>query len=121
VKIFILFLLFMNTAVLVHAQTETPKRPSFRMDTSSKHKLVEKAAALRRGNSYQTVIAALGKATFDLPLVRKEDGRKIGRSLKYYAVVWETGLVNELLDELVDVALDENDRVRSVLIKVTLE
>jgi len=121
VKIFILSLLFMSTAVLAHAQTKASTRPSFRMDMSSKHKLVEKAGALIRGDSFQTVIGALGKPTFDLPLVRKEDGRKIGRSLKYYAVVWETGLVNELHDELVDVALDENDRVRSVLIKVTLE
>ena len=120
-KISILFLLFVSTVVLADEQTEPPKRPSFHLDSAAKRKLVEKAVGLRVGDSPQTVIGALGKPTFDAPLVRKEDGRKIGRSLKYYAVRWEPGLVNELLDELVDIALDENDRVRSVLIKVTLE
>ena len=83
--------------------------------------MVEKAITLKVGDSFQTVTNTLGVPTKDQRLARKEDSRAIGRSLKYYAVIWERGLVNELHDELVDVTLDERDRVRSVRIRVALE
>jgi hypothetical protein len=97
------------------------QHPFFQLDASAKRKLVEKALTLKVGDSFETVTNTLGAPTFDQKLVRKERNEVIGRSLKYYAVVWERGLVNELHDELVDVMLDETDRVRSVLIRVTLD
>lgn len=99
----------------------TEQHPSFQLEASAKRKLVEQAMALKIGDSFQTVTNALGTPTFDQKLARKESSRTIGRSLKYYAVIWERGLVNELHDELVDITLDERDRVRSVRIRVTLE
>ena len=50
--------------------------------------------------------------------MRKESNQIIGRSLKYYAVIWESGLVNEIHDELVDITLDENKRVRGIDVNV---
>jgi len=97
------------------------QQPSFRLDASAKRKLVEKAMALKVGDSFQTVTNALGTPTFDQKLARKESSQVVGRSLDYYVVIWERGLVNELHDELVAVTLDEKDRVRSIHIKVTLE
>ena len=114
-KTLTLFLVVLAT--VAHAE----QQPSFQLDTSAKRKLVEKALALKVGDSFQTVTNALGKATSDQTGTTKESGRFISRSLKYYAVIWERGLVNELHDELVDVTLDEKDRVRSVRIRVTLE
>ena len=108
-------------SVAVEPQTGSPKRPSFQLETQAKRALVEKAASLKAGDSYQTVTNKLGIPTHDQRFARKESSRVIGRSLKYYAVVWESGLVNEIHDEFVDVSLDERDRVRSVRIRVILE
>ena len=103
------------------SQPATPQRPYFKLTPSAKRLLVEKALTLKQGDPYQSATNALGKPTFDQSLNRKEDGRNIGRSLSYCAVIWESGLVNELEDELISVCLDENGRVSAVLIKVTLE
>jgi hypothetical protein len=113
----VLTLLLVMLATVAHAE----RQPSFQLDAPAKRKLVEKAMALRIGDSFQTVTNALSKPTYDQTDRTKERGRHISRSLKYYAVIWELGLVNELHDELVEVALDEKDRVRSVRIRVTLK
>lgn len=115
VKTLALLILLLVTA----ARAE--QHPSFQLDAAAKRKLVEKAAALKVGDSFQMVTNALGKPTHDQTGRTKETGRFISRSLSYYAVMWERGLVNELHDELVDVTLDEKDRVRAVRIRVTLE
>lgn len=107
--------------LLLVTTARAEQHPSFQLDASAKRKLVEKATALKVGDSFQTVTNALGAPTFGQKLTRKEGDRTIGRSLKYYAVIWERGLVNELRDELVDVTLDDKDRVRSVHIRVTLQ
>jgi len=91
------------------------------MDAQSKRASVEKACLIQMGNTYQTVTNKLGIPTHDQWLARKEDGRVIGRSLKYYAVKWQTGLVNERHDELVHIFFNEYDEVKSVRIKVNLE
>lgn len=110
-----LALLLVLLATVAHAE----QQPSFRLDASAKRKLVEKAMALKVGDSFQTVTNALGKPTYDQIGRTKESGRFISRSLTYYAVIWGRSPVNELLDELVAVTLDEQDRVRSVRIRVT--
>ena len=114
-KTLVLFLVVLAT--VAHAD----QQPSFQLDASAKRKLVEKAIALNLGDSFQTVTNALGKPTYDHTGRTKESGRFVSRTLSYYAVIWERGLVNELHDELVDVTLDEKDRIRSIRIRVTLE
>jgi hypothetical protein len=120
-KIFLSFLLAAAVSVSTGAESPAPKHPSFQLDAKAKRVMVEKAVALKPGDSYQSVTNRLGTPTYDQALARKEDSHLVGRSLKYYVVRWETGLVNEFYDELVDVFLDEEDRVRSVSIRVTLE
>jgi hypothetical protein len=95
--------------------------PSFQLDAGLKRALVEKAVTVKRGDSYEVVLDKLGKPSRDEPLIRKEDQRYVGRSLKYYALIWETGLVNELNDELVDVFLDESNHCHSVYIRVNIK
>ena len=107
--------------MLVASVARADQHPSFQLEASAKRKLVEKATALKVGDSFQVVTNALDVPTFDQKLARKESSRIIGRSLRYYAVIWERGLVNELHDELVDVTVDGKDRVHSVRIRVTLE
>jgi hypothetical protein len=109
--------LSMLLAIVVRAE----QHPSFQLDASAKRKLVEKATALKVGDSFEVVTNALGLPSLDQKLARKESSRVVWRSLKYYAVIWERELVNEFHDELVDVTMDEKDRVRSVRIRVTLE
>ena len=113
----ILALLLFLVAPVVLAE----QHPSFQLDATAKRKLVEKASALKVGDSFQTVTNALGTPTFDGTFASKESGRRVGRSLKYYAVIWQRGLVNQFNDELVDITLDERGRVRSIYIRVTLE
>src|SRR5258707_758548 len=119
------FLLVLFLASIVgmwaEAQTTSPKRPFFQLDAQAKRPLVEKATTLKPGDSFQSITNKLGTPTHDQQLARKETGSIIGRSLSYYAVIWKAGLVNKLHDELVDVWLDDRDRVRSVHIRVTLE
>jgi hypothetical protein len=121
------FLLTLLIAATVGAsaegQTTSPKHPSFQLDVQAKRVLVEKATAIKPGDSYQSVTNRLGAPTFDQRLATKHNNpmRVIGRSLKYYLVIWEAGLVSEGHDEFVDVFLDEHDRVRSVHFRLTLE
>jgi hypothetical protein len=116
-----LILLFVTLSAI--AATESPpfSHPFFHLDASAKRALVEKALTLRPGDSYETVVGRLGKPKIDKVLMRKESTRVVGRTLKYYAVIWDSGLVNELHDELVDVFLDPTDHVVSVGIRVTLD
>ena len=102
---------------LAHAD----QQPSFRLSPAAKRKLAENAVALKPGDSFQTVTNALGVATFDQPLMQKDSREIVGRELKFYAVIWQSGLVNESQDELVDVMLDKAGRVRSVYIRLTLK
>jgi hypothetical protein len=119
-KISIVALLLVAAGLCAGAESPSAQHPSFELDAKAKRTLVERAVVLKLGDSYQSVTNKLGIPTYDQELARK-DGRVIGRSLKYYLVRWETGLVNELHDELVDVFVDEQGRVRSVLIRATLE
>ena len=115
-------LLVLATFMLLPATAaDVEQHPSFQLDTSAKRKLVVKTTTLKVGDTFKTVTNVLGVPTFDQKLTHKENGRIFGRSLSYYAVIWERDLVNEFHDELVVVTLDENDRVRSIRIKVTLE
>jgi hypothetical protein len=119
---FLLFILFATSAIVSAASEQASlKHPSFQLDAKTKRALVEKAMLLKPGDSYQSVTNKLGTPTYDQVLARKENHRVVGRSLKYYVVTWEAGLVNELQDELVDVFLDEQGQVRSVHLRVTLE
>jgi hypothetical protein len=120
-KLFLL--LFVTTIFCANADPlpTQPAHPSFQLNAKAKRVLVEKAKSVKLGDSYQVVIKKLGTPTFDMKLARKESSRVIGRDLDYYAVIWEDGLVNEKKDELVNVFLDENDRVKSVHIRVKLE
>jgi hypothetical protein len=102
------------------SQTSSSHHPYFQLDAPSQRALVAKAATLKPGDSYQTVVNLLGLPKSDQRLMRKESNRIIGRSLKYYAVIWESGLVNELHDEYVDVLLDETDHLKSVTVRVAL-
>ena len=122
-KFLLILLIAATVGMSAEAQITPPKHPSFQLDAQAKRALVEKATAIKPGDSYQSVTNRLGAPTFDQRLATKQNNpmRVIGRSLKYYAVIWETGLVSESHDELVDVFLDEHDRVRSVSIRVPLE
>jgi hypothetical protein len=115
VKILVLFILILTVSV------RAEEHLSFLLDSSAKRKLVEKAIALKPGDSFQTVTNSLGAPTFDQKLVKKESDEFVGRSLKYYAVIWKHGLVSELHDEYVDVFLDKKYHIRSVHIRVTLD
>src|SRR5689334_13095955 len=97
------------------------QHPSFQLSAAAKRKLAEKAVALKTGDSFQTVTNALGTPTYDQPLMAKDSREIVGRDLKFYAVISQPGLVNELQDELVDVTLDKAGRVRSVYIRLTLK
>lgn len=118
---FLLFLLFAAAAIASPAsEVASPKHASFQLDAKARRELVEKAVALKPGESYQSVTNNLGAPTSDQVLAKKENDRIVGRSLKYYAVRWDPSLVGEA-DELVDVFLDPQDRVLSVFIKMTIK
>lgn len=96
-------------------------KPAFELDEKATRALVEAALQLKNGDSANTVISKLGKPTTDQVMQRKRDAKPFGRTLGYYAVIWERGLVNELFDEYVRVFLDDQDRVKSITIRITLK
>lgn len=120
-KLLLVLLLAASVNISAEAQTPAPKHPFFQLDAQAKRALVKKASTLKPGDSYQSVTDRLGAPTHDQKMMRKESSRVVGRSLSYYAVIWQSGLVNELHDELVEVYLDEHDLVRSVHIRVSLK
>ena len=111
------------TRITVSAGSE--RRPAktawFKLDPPAKRVLFEKAVTLKRGDSYESVTNQLGTPTYDRRVAPKESNRIIGRSLTYYAVKLDKNLVNELQDELVDVFLDEKNKVQSVYIRGSLD
>ena len=115
--------LLVAAAAIASAQPPptAPKPPWFQLDSQAKRALVEKAVTVKPGDSYQSVTNKLGTPTYDQQLTRKRSSRVVGRSVKYYAVKREEGLMNGRQDELVEVFFDVRDRVQSVQIRVTLE
>ncbi len=108
-------------ALVAASASAAPQPPWFQLDAHAKRVLVEKAVAIKPGDSRESVIAKLGKPTRDQSVAPKQGTRVTRRYLSYYAVIQERDLVNELMDEYVEVVLDERNRVRSVHIRVTLE
>jgi len=100
----------------------SPRRdPFFQMADAPKRRLAESAIRIRKGDSYKQVIELLGAPTSDQRGLPKQDKRRVVRTLSYYAVKWEKDLVNEFMDQLVDVFLDEHDRVICVYVRLSLE
>jgi len=116
----LLLILLVPIPVLAAEPFVSGQTPYFQMTAAEKRLLAEKASVIKIEDSYKNVIRKLGKPTFDQPLVAKTSDRVIGRNLKYYAVIWENGVINELNDELVEVFLDESNQVISVYIRLTL-
>jgi len=89
--------------------------------THYKRTLVEKALALKAGDSYQTVTNRLGVPTNDTKHQNK-NGEWIGRSLKYFfdSKGVDEGDADGPFAESVLVFLDGQGRVRHVTLKVTL-
>jgi hypothetical protein len=100
--------------------TTQPKHPFWTLVPAEKRKLLAGASTLKAGDTYDKVVAALGKPTYDRQLISKGSNVSHGRSLTYQAVVWEENLVNELHDEWVYVVLDTHGAVREVSIRLTL-
>jgi hypothetical protein len=107
-------------ALLSAISSATAAPPAFQLDPQAKRILVERALALHIGDAVDAVISSLGKPTHDQTLTPKQTSKPIGRSLKYYAVIWETGLVNELHDQLVDLFFDADGRLQRIDIRVSL-
>jgi hypothetical protein len=100
--------------------TTQPTHPFWTLTAGEKRKLLVGAATLKPGDTYDQVVTALGKPTFDRQLIPKGSNVSHGRSLRYQAVVWEENLTNELHDEWVFVVLDTNGAVREVTIRLTV-
>ena len=94
--------------------------PAWTLPAAAKRKLAEGASKLRAGDSFSTVIAALGKPDEDVPEIPKGGTVSHGRLLHYRLSTYETGLTNLFHDENIYVDLDTKDVVREVTIHVTL-
>ena len=94
--------------------------PSWTLSAAEKRKLVSRAAKLKVGDSYETVIAVLGKPTEDRRLMPKGSSVSHGRLLRYQAVIWESGLVNEYHDEYLSVVLDTKNAIREISVRIIL-
>lgn len=94
-------------------------QPSFQLSAAAKRKLAEQAVTLKAGDTFQTVTNALGVASFDQPLLGKDNHEIVGRELRYFAIIWPGA--DESQNELVDVLLDKAGHVRSVYIRITLK
>jgi hypothetical protein len=102
------------------AVTASASPPAVQLDAQAKRKLVERSLALHIGDTVPSVITSLGKPSYDQMLTPKQSAAPVGRSLKYYAVIWESGLVNDLHDQLVDLTFDASGRLQRIDIRVSL-
>jgi hypothetical protein len=100
--------------------TTQRNHPFWTLASAEKRKLLVRASALKAGDTYDQVVAALGKPTYDRQLVPKGSTVSHGRSLRYQAVVWEENLVNESEDEWVFIVLDTDGVVREVSVRLTV-
>ena len=113
-RILTLILMLLTSAI------QAQQAPSFELAPDAKRKLVEKAATLKAGDSFQAVSSALGTPNQDQRILQDENGVRIPlRLLKFDVTVWDKP--NAWRNESILVKLDGADRVRSVRINVTLE
>jgi len=94
--------------------------PAWTLPPAAKRKLAEGASKLKAGDSYATVIAALGKPDEDDQEIPKGGTVSHGRLLHYRLSTYESGFTNLFHDENVYVDLDTKDVVRKITIHVTL-
>ena len=114
-----LTLLFLIVASVVYAG-DTKVTPYYQISEASKLTLLTNAKRIKIGDSYKQVIRILGQPMFDQILVSKENDQNIGRVLKYYAVIWDRNLSNEIKDQFIRVMLNNSDIVTSIDIKILL-
>ena len=112
-------LALLSALLLATLVVRAEQLPSFQLSAAAKRKLAGQAVTLKAGDSFQTVTNALGVASFDQPLLGKDNREIVGRELRYFAVIWPGA--DESQNELVDVTLDKAGRVRSVYIRMTLK
>ena len=96
-----------------------PQRTSyyFEMDVARQTAFRGALQDVKIGDTYQKIIAAVGKPDYDRALATK-DGKFVARSLSYYFKKWEKDLVTEGKDQLVDLQLDASDHLVRVLSNV---
>ena len=112
------FLLILPAVLAWSGESSNATNPYFALSSDEKLQLLAKAKTVQIGDTYDSVLSKLGKPTYDNILARKENREIIGRSLMYYAVRWEEGLVNEIHDQLVIIYFDTSDKVQKVHIKI---
>ena len=117
IVLLILLIFIPSRAISVDGRVDESKL-YFSISQIEKQKMVEKAKEIKVGETYESVLSKLGKPTHDDLVMRKKNNEIIGRALKYCAVKWEKGLVNEIHDRILSIYLDKDDRVKSVYIKV---
>lgn len=89
----------------------------FEMDAASQAKFRSALQEIKIGDSYQKIVAALGKPDYDQTLTTK-DGKFVTRVLKYYFKRWEKDLVNEERDRRVRLELDASDHLAQIVSNV---
>ena len=95
--------------------------PFIKIGETEKRALLTKANMLIQGDSVERVLELLGTPFSDDLMMRKENNEVLGRSLKYFAVKLDKGLVNEIHDQLVNVYLGPDDRVDMIYVRIILE
>lgn len=86
----------------------------YEMPQGERRELLNKADALRIGDSDQAIIRQLGRPTYDQKLIDKKDVTKRIRVLKYYVKKKDNELVNELYDQYIRLELSPAETLLKV-------
>jgi len=95
------------------AVTNNAKEYYFVMQAAQQRELLRKVAALKLGDLRFDVIARLGKPSYDREDVTK-DGKRLGRTVKYYLKILQKDLVSEKYDKLIRLEFDTSDRLTRI-------
>jgi hypothetical protein len=114
-----IFILLLLGACAIYGQDHFRRKPSFELDNSAKRKLVEKALALKSGDSFETITNALGTPSFDS--MASPGPRKSGGFLRYDALIWRATALVSGIDEFIYFHLNDSNRLRKIEISITLQ
>lgn len=117
-KLLLASILIIHILASVVYANDSINTPYFQISEASRRTLITNAKKIKVGDSYRQVVETLGQPSFDQMLTLKENDQNIGRVLKYYAVVWEKNLVNEIKDQFVRVVFNNSGIVTEIEINV---
>ena len=101
-------------------QANASQKPYSELSISEKRVLAQNSLKIKAGDSFPKVISIMGEPTLEKLISHKQTQKVTGKIIRYYAVIWEHDLVNEIYDEYIMITFNEKGIVTKVYAKISI-